>query len=107
MMRIFVVALLPVLALQWLDVGHMLTAAIAEIRLNTLSPFAANKFKGVVLAINDLVDTRSRTFVESACWPDDLKDKQYNMLLWNDWHFLDKYHPPIYSDPMSATGCSR
>lgn len=26
--------ILPILSLQWWDVGHMLTAAIAEMRLN-------------------------------------------------------------------------
>lgn len=37
--------ILPILSLQWWDVGHMMTAQIAEIRLNELNPFAAVKFK--------------------------------------------------------------
>ena len=82
--------LLPILSLQWWDVGHMLTAAIAEIRLNQLSPYTSVRFRELVTSINNLVDNRTRTFIESACWPDDLKERQYNMELWNDWHFVDK-----------------
>jgi hypothetical protein len=90
MKGIVLTLLLPILTFQWWDVGHMLTAAIAEIRLNQLSPYAANKFRGIVNSINNLVDNRSRSFIESACWADDLKEKQYNMEVWNDWHFIDK-----------------
>ena len=71
--------LLPILTIQWWDVGHMLTAAIAEIRLNQLNPYASVRFRDLVGSINDLVDNRTRTFIESACWPDDLKERQYNM----------------------------
>lgn len=79
-MKAYLLALLlPVLTLQWWDVGHMLAAAIAETRLNQLSPTSAFKFRDIVLSINNLVDNRSRTFIESACWPDDLKERAYNM----------------------------
>lgn len=71
--------LLPILTIQWWDVGHMLTAAIAQIRLNQLNPYASVRFRDLVGSINDLVDNRTRTFIESACWPDDLKERQYNM----------------------------
>jgi hypothetical protein len=71
--------LLPILSVQWWDVGHMLTAAIAEMRLFQLSPYALSNFKDVITSINSLVDNRGRTLIESACWPDDLKGKNYNM----------------------------
>lgn len=90
-MKSFVLCLiLPILTVQWWDVGHMLTAAIAEIRLNQLSPTTSVRFRDLVASINTLVDNRTRTFIESACWPDDLKERQYNMELWNDLHFVDK-----------------
>lgn len=45
-MRKFVIAvLLPILTIQWWDVGHMLTAAIAEMRMNELHPYASIKFR--------------------------------------------------------------
>jgi hypothetical protein len=45
-MKIFILTiLLPVLTLQWWDVGHMLTAAIAEMRMNQLSPFTSVRFR--------------------------------------------------------------
>jgi len=67
----------------------MLTAAIAETRLNQLDPFASAHFKDLVTSINQLCDNKSRTLIESACWPDDLKSSQYNMKLFDPWHFKD------------------
>lgn len=37
--------LLPLLTIQWWDVGHMLTAAIAESRMNELNPYASVRFR--------------------------------------------------------------
>ena len=73
------VLLLPILTWQWWDVGHMLTAKIAEIRLKEYNAFAFINFKELVESIRDLVDEQSENFVESACWPDDLKQRKYNM----------------------------
>ena len=44
-MKLFLLITLPFLALSWWDVGHMLTAAIAEIRLNQLDPYSAVHFR--------------------------------------------------------------
>ena len=85
----FFVLCLPQLIQGWWDVGHMLTAAIAEIRLNKLDIYASGNFKEITLAINNLCDNRTRTFIESAVWPDDIKERQYSMDLWNGWHFVD------------------
>lgn len=41
----------------------MLTAAIAEIRLNQLNPYASVRFRDLVGSINNLVDNRTRTFI--------------------------------------------
>ena len=90
-MKAIIVTLLPLLTVCWWDVGHMLSAAIAEARLNQLNPYASVKFRELVTSINNLVDNRSQTFIEAACWPDDLKGRQYNMELWNSWHFINKY----------------
>jgi len=62
-MKSIIVLLLPIVALCWWDVGHMLTAAIAEIRLNQLDSFAAANFRELVTSINELVDNRTRTFI--------------------------------------------
>ena len=85
------IVILPVLVMSWWDVGHMLTAAIAEIRLNQLDPYSSVHFRELVTSINNLCDNKSRTFIESACWPDDIKGKQYNMNLFDPWHFKDRY----------------
>lgn len=91
-MNYYLLLLLPILTLQWWDVGHMLTAQIAELRLNQLNPFASIHFRELVTSINSLVNEETRTFTEAACWPDDLKQRQYNMELWNEWHFINKYY---------------
>lgn len=44
MKGLLVLCLLP-LALAWWDVGHMLTAAIAEIKVNQLDPYASVHFR--------------------------------------------------------------
>ena len=44
-MKIWLIALLPILASCWWDVGHMLSAAIAEMRLNQLNPSVSIQFR--------------------------------------------------------------
>ena len=81
---------LPLAVLSWWDVGHMLTAAIAEMRLTTLDPYALAHFKELITSINPLVSEKTRTFIESAVWPDEIKEAKYNMHLWDSWHFKDR-----------------
>lgn len=100
-MKYLLLLVLPALVFGWWDVGHMLTAAIAEIRLNQLDPYASIHFRDLVTSINDLCDSRSRTFIESACWPDDIKGTQYGMHLFDPWHFKDRYLS-MYTVPMST-----
>lgn len=45
MIKIFVLITLPALILSWWDVGHMLTSAIAEMRLNQIDPKASVDFR--------------------------------------------------------------
>lgn len=45
MKSVLIGIILPILSLQWWDVGHMLTAAIAEMRLNELHPYASAHFR--------------------------------------------------------------
>lgn len=86
----FLLFLFPALVVSWWDVGHMLTAAIAEKRLKEISPYSFVHFSSLIFSINNLVDNRSRTFIESSCWPDDIKSKKYHMNIWSSWHFIDK-----------------
>lgn len=71
--------------------------------MNKLHPYASINFRELTLSINNLVDNKSRTFVETACWPDDIKGSKYNMGLWNPWHYIDKYIF-YYVEPMSLMG---
>lgn len=58
--------------------------------MNKLHPYASINFRELTLSINYLVDNKSQIFVETACWPDDIKGTKYNMGLWNPWHYIDK-----------------
>ena len=93
-MKIILLLALPLIALSWWDVGHMLTAAIAEIKLNQLDPYASVHFRDLVGSINNLCNNKSRTFIESACWPDDIKGYPYYMKLFDPYHFKDS--PYVY-----------
>ena len=86
--------LFPSIVLGWWDVGHMLTAAIAETKLNQLDPYVSIHFRDLVVSINSLCDNRTRTFVEASVWPDDIKAEPYNMTLFNAYHYKDS--PYVY-----------
>ncbi len=45
MLKLFILVCLPAFILSWWDVGHMLTAAIAEMRLNQLDPKTSVDFR--------------------------------------------------------------
>jgi hypothetical protein len=62
-MKILSVLLLPMVCLAWWDVGHMLTATIAEIKLLDEDPYAAVHFRELIYSINALCDGRSNTFI--------------------------------------------
>lgn len=87
-------AILPSIVLTWWDVGHMLTATIAEKRLKEINPPAYAYFNDLITSINFLTDEKSQTFIESASWPDDIKSSKYNMHLWDAWHYKDLYNFP-------------
>ena len=53
---IVVLFLLLAVSTAWWDVGHMLTAAIAESKLNELDPDASVRFREVVASMNWLSD---------------------------------------------------
>ena len=57
--------------MSWGALGHMLTARIAEITLNNNNAYLNAQTHA--LAINSLTNGKSNTFMESACWPDDLR----------------------------------
>lgn len=86
MIRIFIAAFLFLSVQSWWEVGHLLTAAVAQIKLQKESPSAFVAFNKIITSINSMVDNRSQTMIESSCWPDDIKP--YNTF-WNSWHFKD------------------
>jgi hypothetical protein len=62
-------------------------------------PDAYKDFEDLVLKINSLTNGKSNSFIESACWPDDLKGAKMNF--WDNWHFVDR----IFNvDGLDSTG---
>ena len=72
----------------------MLTAAVAQLDLQSTSPDIFAKFNNLTTSINSLCDGKTNTFVEASVWPDDIKGANYGVDLWNDWHFIDS--PYVY-----------
>ena len=61
--KLLPLSLLTQLILGWSDSPHILITAIAQNRLQLLSPFAYVHFEELIESINSLVDNRSRTFI--------------------------------------------
>ena len=91
MVKLLVLTLLLLSVKSWWEVGHLLTAAVAQIKLQQESPSSFVYFNRIITSINTLVDNRSQSVIESSCWPDDIKP--YNAF-WNSWHFKDS--PYVY-----------
>nr|CCC90998.1 putative single strand-specific nuclease [Trypanosoma congolense IL3000] len=85
---LIVASLLPLHASGWWGFGHMVVAEIARRNLDekimrTLENYTQHlSMSGPFPEIPD--------FVQSACWPDDLKG--YNLRVMNGWHFTDNIY---------------
>lgn len=73
--------------LCWWDLGHMLVAKIAEITLTQEDPDAFDLGNRIASILNVFSHGKVNNFVESACWPDDLKT--FSLHAMDDWHFID------------------
>jgi hypothetical protein len=88
---LYLFALLP--AKGWWCTGHMLVAQIAQNDLQIDSPEAFSWANSLVQELSGpLTHNISNTFVESACWADDIK--AYSLVAMNDWHFYAKPYNP-------------
>ena len=77
----------------WWCTGHMLVAQIAQTDLQENDPAALAWAQGLVANLaGSLTHGTSDTFVESACWPDDIK--VFNLQAMNDWHYVDQPYNP-------------
>ena len=71
----------------WWDLGHMLVAKVAENTLMKEDPDAYELANRITSILNVFSHGKVSDFVESACWPDDLKT--YSLHAMDDWHFID------------------
>lgn len=91
--KLLICAALCAPALGWWCTGHMLVAQIAQNDLTTAAPEALEWAQTLVTDLpSELTHGISNTFVESACWPDDIKS--YGLEAMNDWHFVDQPYNP-------------
>ena len=80
-------------ASAWKCTGHMLVALIAELSLISQDPKAYSEASLITSFINNNITSSSaQTFVESACWADDLKTQ--NITLYNPYHYFDMPYFP-------------
>jgi S1/P1 Nuclease len=90
-------------AFAWWCDGHMLTAMIAQLDLIQNNPQAFNTASATVEVLNGpLTHNISNTFVESACWADDIKE--FNIDYLDPAHYIDMPYNPegILSTPGST-----
>ena len=73
-------------ATAWWEFGHMLTAMVARKTISDEVFNAANELNQVFNG--NLTHGKTETLVESACYPDDIKN--FKLLAMNSWHFIDK-----------------
>jgi hypothetical protein len=73
--------------LCWWDAGHMLVAKVAEITLLQEDPDAFEFANRISSILNIFSHGKVNNFVESACWPDDLKE--YSLHAMDNWHFIN------------------
>jgi hypothetical protein len=71
----------------WWDLGHMLVAKVAEVTLLKEDPDAYELANRISSILNIFSHGKVNNFVESACWPDDLKE--YSLRAMDNWHFID------------------
>lgn len=71
----------------WWDLGHMLVAKVAELTLLQEDPDAFDLGNRIASILNIFSHGKVNNFVESACWPDDLKS--FSLHAMDDWHFID------------------
>jgi len=91
--KLLICAALCAPALSWWCTGHMLVAQIAQDDLAAEAPEALEWAQTLVTDLpSALTHGTSNTFVESACWPDDIKS--YGLEAMNDWHFVDQPYNP-------------
>lgn len=79
----------------------MVTAMIAQLDLLSSNPEVLEMANEVLAPLNGaLTHGLSNSFVETACWADDIK--YYQLLASNEWHYIDK--PYNYDGLLDATG---
>ena len=73
--------------LCWWDAGHLLVAKVAEITLLQEDPDAFEFANRISSILNIFSHGKINNFMESACWPDDLKE--YSLHEMDNWHFIN------------------
>lgn len=76
------------MSMAWWCHGHMATAMVAQLDLlRDASDKLTRAQKAVSVLAGNLSHNLSDTFVESACWADDIKS--YRFLASSTWHYID------------------
>ena len=98
-LQILYLAFLLVLSQAWWDKGHMLVAQVAYDHLTARNSIGArDRFDALIKAFVNLTDGRSDTFMQSAVWADDIKQKGATMF--SNYHFTNMYLSLLNIDHM-------
>jgi len=105
MWKIFPILFLLSPTSAWWCTGHMLAALLAQIDLSSNDPKSFQEASNIVSVLNGVLShNMSNTFVESACWADDIK--VYNVTYLSNGHFFDQPYNPEGLLDTSAPGAN-
>jgi hypothetical protein len=92
-MKLYLLLFFLVQSHAWWCNGHMITAMVSELDLLQRNPSAYKLANATVRALSGaLVHGTSNSYVESACWADDIKE--YSLTYLNYAHFYDTPYNP-------------
>ena len=69
-----------------------MVARTAEMTLQKNHPSEYTNFSSIIVALNNLTDGRSNSFVEASLWADDIKNAKAT--LFDPYHYIDRIYDP-------------
>ena len=89
----FIILSLTSFTYAWWCDGHMTVAMVAQLDLIQRNPAVFEICKGILAPLNGrLTHYKANTFVETACWPDDIKEYSFNEF--DEAHFINRPFNP-------------
>jgi hypothetical protein len=87
LLKLLFVTVLINYSLCWWATGHMIVAEVAKQTLLKEDPKSFELAEKLTSVLNSLSHNLVHNFVESSCWPDDLK--AHGLKSMDNWHYIN------------------